>query len=394
MFALYVIHRGDTSTLYKIGAHTGNVKCLIRRYITAIPSLRLCIYHPFNNRKDLLITESFMKSKYIEIRQRNINGNLSEWYELDEKLLNEVKIDIENASSKLNTIIIKKEMSNTKEDTKEKKSNEFYITNVNSLVSMVQEERIIKPSYQREVDENRLPPIREYIINNMDRVNFYMPDIVLNRRGDTYRIVDGQHRVYALTKSNEEEKKRLTNINIRCAVMYDLDDEEEKQLFTFINKSVPCPQLYLISTERKDILTKFIIDIKYNFGHNTSPSEKPRVPNFNIKILTEAIVHARRDGTSYLADWYGDRIISNGEDLYNAFLLFNEYLGKKLTGTNGFRVYTLNRPRSADRHDEERFMSLLDLTRSRATHDAIICYLGFIDTERLLRCVFNHGMLY
>ena len=396
MFALYIIHKGDISDLYKIGSHTGNVKRLISRYITAIPLLKLYVYHHFCNRKDLLIAESFMKSKYINTRQRNINGNLSEWYELDEKLLNEVMIDIKNTSPKLNTITPKNENM----DTKERKANEFYITNIESLIRMVDEKKIVKPSYQREVDDNRLTHIREYITENMNKPNFYMPDIVLNRRVDTkinideYRIVDGQHRVYALTKSNENEKKNLTKINIRCVVMHDLNDDEEKQLFTFINKSVPCPQLYLIPAERKDIITKFIIDIKYSFGHSTSASEKPRVPNFNVKILAEAIVHIRRDGSSYISDWYGDRNISNGEDLYNAFVIFNEYLGKKLTGTNGFRVYTLNRPRSADKHDEERFMSLLDLTRNRSTHDTVLCYLGFMDIERLLRCVFNHGMLY
>lgn len=390
MFAIYVIHKGDNSMLYKIGSHTGNIKCLISRYITAIPLLKIYQYHLFNNRNDMLRVEHFLKNKYLNERLSNINGNLSEWYNLDEKLLDDVKNNIEN-SLKLNSDSKNKIMS---QKVIERKINEYKKVNINALINMFNAGNIVTPAYQRERDNKRLDVIKQHIIDNISNVNFYIPEIVLNTRGNKYRVIDGQHRLYALLNSTDEDLLILKNLSIRCVVIHELNDDEEKQLFMNINKSVPCPNLFLQPEEKINFINGFKNNIKNIFEHNISASEKPRLPNFNIRILIEAITHIRSDDTSYINDWYSDGTIKNDVDLYNAFIVFNEYLGNKLTGNQGFRVYKLNCPRSSDKHDEARFISLLEITRKRAIRGATICYIGFMDTERLLRCVFNHGMLY
>lgn len=66
-------------TRCKVGKHAGTLNELRSRYITAIPDLRINYFIRTHHAAEV---ETIFKSKYINYRIPNVNGNVSEWVEM------------------------------------------------------------------------------------------------------------------------------------------------------------------------------------------------------------------------------------------------------------------------------------------------------------------------
>ena len=94
MRAIYILSNGRTKR-YKVGSHTGDIKALKYRYITAIPDV---IIHQFIITPHAKEAERIIKEKLREKRVVNSNGNLSEW------IKDSLKVIVGNVMSVISTL--------------------------------------------------------------------------------------------------------------------------------------------------------------------------------------------------------------------------------------------------------------------------------------------------
>ena len=182
MFALYIIQQ-NTNGIYKIGVHTGSKKALISRYITAIPNVCICEFFIYMSKKVALVVETSIKQKYHNMRISNVNDNLSEWFTLDKRTLNEIIYYAEsfiapNLNKQLNII------NHTGSMTDENKENSVYITemitySIAELQDLYVAKLLILPDYQRPIENHRIENIKLYIVEKYNTPEFYLPEVVL-----------------------------------------------------------------------------------------------------------------------------------------------------------------------------------------------------------------------
>lgn len=118
MNTLYILsdlsHSDDK---FKIGHHSGSLKNLISRYITAIPELKI---NYFVHTAKAICIENYLKFVFKDYRVINSNGNASEWISLPlNSIVNELlkHIDDHETLYDNNTIIIIEESSTIKIET-------------------------------------------------------------------------------------------------------------------------------------------------------------------------------------------------------------------------------------------------------------------------------------
>lgn len=81
---IYILIDCNNNNLCKVGIHTGSKKKLINKYITAIPNIEIKLFKMINNPK---IMEDEIKSCFEDYRVKNANGKLSEWYNINYKII-------------------------------------------------------------------------------------------------------------------------------------------------------------------------------------------------------------------------------------------------------------------------------------------------------------------
>lgn len=79
LIMLYIVGNSSSfrTNLWKLGVHTGTLDTLRSRYITAIPDL---VVGPTFYHKSAKSIELFMKRAFVQFRQQNESGNLSEYF--------------------------------------------------------------------------------------------------------------------------------------------------------------------------------------------------------------------------------------------------------------------------------------------------------------------------
>lgn len=373
MFALYIC-KTETPSLYKIGIHTGNKKTLIKRYITPLPSISIYKFYQSTERKRVLDLESRIKQKFKEHRQLNSNGNLSEWFKLNDSVLTEIT---EYINQKL------------------KSHRTYNMFSIEELQEMFLSGKFVFPEYQRPIDDSRLDVIKNYIINCHDEPEYHMPEIVMNLIDGKFRIVDGQHRIMAFIRITGDDKKKCTraDVGLRSIIRNDLGIEQEKKLFININKAVSCPYIYLMKDDEKQILNDMKNYLYREFGHQISDSPRCIAPNLPINQVLDKIFVERKDGTSYIRDWYGEQVIRSPTDMCNGFYNFNGHLKNMFQSGDGFKIYKINCPKKSDKHGDQKFNQLLKQIKKKGTMRSE-CYLGLVDIDRICRCLFDHGKFY
>lgn len=115
-----------------------------------------------------------------------------------------------------------------------------------------------------------------------------------------------------------------------------------------------------------------------------------------ILMFQPLLKHSQKkniDGTSVIGDWFGDQTIHTSKDLRDGIDKFNEHVRSLLLSKDGFKIYKTNCPKKSDKHTKDTFNKLLNVVIKKAGQGTP-CYLGFIDIDRVARCMFSHGKLY
>jgi DNA sulfur modification protein DndB len=140
---------------------------------------------------------------------------------------------------------------------------------------------------QRELDENKVASIGQYIQYGLDGNDIYFSPLIFSARGqgsyDEQRheyslkmnerlvILDGQHRIKAfeylkkrmeVSNGNEEAYNMLLNFPMTIQVFADLSLEQERQLFTDINTKISqVNNTLLIMYKKDDLFGKLVREV-------------------------------------------------------------------------------------------------------------------------------------
>jgi hypothetical protein len=188
------------------------------------------------------------------------------------------------------------------------------------------------------------------------------------------------------------EREQLKGLKVRAVVKYGLNETMERELFLRINMAVPCPGMYLHPEKESVILNDLKHYIYFKFGHQVSNSVRCTSPNINIELFLNSISYKREDDTSPIGDWFGDGTVIDSDSLNKELLGLNKHIGNVLNGERGFEAYKINCPRRSNKHDITTFQKLLVIVKKKAVN-GIPCYLGFIDNNRIVACMFNRSKL-
>jgi hypothetical protein len=252
---------------------------------------------------------------------------------------------------------------------------------------------LTSPSFQRPVDENRVKALRQHITDTYASQIFHIPDVVLSETQPGFHIIDGQHRIKALIGIIGDDREKMKDFRLRVLVKRGLCEDDERKIFLHINMSVPCPGMYLQPRTEDEILNVFKNHIQHHFGHQASNSERCVSPNINVLQLMSSMSRKREDGTSYISDWFGDGTIVTGEDLIAELRELNTHIGVMLNSNNGFGLYKMNCPKRSNKHTEAVYSKLM-LSVKGKPQDHIVCYLGFVDNDKITMCMFNKNKLF
>ena len=188
------------------------------------------------------------------------------------------------------------------------------------------------------------------------------------------------------------EREQLIGLRVRAVVKHGLDETMERELFLRINMAVPCPGMYLHPEKEILILNDLKHYIYSTFGHQVSNSVRCTSPNINIELFLNSISYKREDDTSPIGDWFEDGTVTDSDSLNKELLGLNNHIGDVLNRGKGFDAYKMNCPRRSNKHDMVTFQKLLLIVKKKAVN-GIPCYLGFIDNNRIIACMFNRSKL-
>jgi hypothetical protein len=265
---------------------------------------------------------------------------------------------------------------------------------IRELQDMYNSGLLISPSYQRPVEESRIIPLRHHITSTYLSNIFHMPEVVLSKTIDGFHIIDGQHRIRALVGIIGSDRKKMKDFRLYASVKQGLCEDEERTIYLHINMSVPCPGIYLCQDIEREILNVFKNQIQYHFGHQASNSLKCCSPQFNVLQLLNSMSRKRDDDTSYLSDWFGDGTVSTGKDLIIELQELNTHIGVMLNSKNGFGLFKMNCPKSAINQTEAVYLRHLTTIKQKQTKGICICYLGFVNNDKITMCMFNKNKLF
>jgi hypothetical protein len=120
-----------------------------------------------------------------------------------------------------------------------------------SLYQVVSNTNIVPWELQRSLDQNRVNEIGNYFLEEYRKYGhvrlrgtiILCKKIELMGPNNTYYLIDGQHRYYSLAKLVQE--KLIPDIHVRFDILLVRSEEEIREEFNNINKSVPVPVHYL-----------------------------------------------------------------------------------------------------------------------------------------------------
>lgn len=383
MYFLYIIEGGKSG--YKIGIHSGGKRKLIKRYITALPSVRIHRLFNYSSRLTALRVEKHIKTKYYNNRIINSNGNASEWFDLKNCELDSIEYYASNFLQKLN-----KNIQPIKMD--EKNLRELTIQEIQDLFNA---KVFVFPDYQRPVNEERLEEIKNYFIKTYNTPTFYVPEVVLNKVGNSINIIDGQHRIRALMRIVGKDREDMKDFKLSVVLKHNLSEEDEKKIFLNINKSVPCPNMYLHPDTETKIIKEFKENILNTFGNKIVKTTKVQTPNMNIDHLIEAMCVKRDDPSnlSHLSYWFRNGLVSSGDELTREIMRLNNHIGVMLMSKNSFSLYKTICPDKGKKYTAKKLDNYLADAKKKALNGNV-CYLGFVRYNLLIDCMFDLNKLF
>ena len=168
----------------------------------------------------------------------------------------------------------------------------YEITNINFIglttLDRFNPDLIRCPDFQRILNNDRVEEIGEHI-----KYNKLFPIITLEigYLYDEFYLIDGQHRLSALKKTN------LINYIFEVHLTIVNTNEELKNLFKLINKNTPIPDDWLLINNMNDIKTN-MTDIFNNeiFLQILKPSQKPHRPHLSRPQLENLITNLYTEG--------------------------------------------------------------------------------------------------
>ncbi|MCH4825551.1 DNA sulfur modification protein DndB [Planococcus halocryophilus] len=168
---------------------------------------------------------------------------------------------------------------------------------------------------QRELDENKVASIGQYIQYGLDGNDIYFSPLIFSARGqgvfdegrqayslsmdERLIILDGQHRIRAfeflkrrmeVSNGNEELYHMLLNFPMTIQIFMDLELEQERQLFTDINtKSSVVNNTLLIMYKKDDMYGELVREVVNNLPIDLIEC---RAKSTRTKLMTASTLYA------------------------------------------------------------------------------------------------------
>ena len=137
--------------------------------------------------------------------------------------------------------------------------------------------------HNREVSRSRAEQIAANAAEAADPWFFGAPPVYLCRTtvggeaGDTWDIIDGQHRLEALTLMERPEDYELTVVEVTVA-----NEDEKRREFERINSGTPVPAVYW-SARTRDTLEEFARMLREDFPKAAQDKSTPQRPRYNTQ---------------------------------------------------------------------------------------------------------------
>jgi len=190
--------------------------------------------------------------------------------------------------------------------------------------------------YNRPPDLTRVNEIIKYIEAN-NSIDWVLYFAYSNNNIPKLEIYDGLHRMAAIT----EYIKRYELINARCplrdqiiliSIKINPTPGDIVDAFTFINKSVPVPELYF-GHIRKDIIEEIVEQWRDRYKLHFKPSMRTNIPNINRDIFIDIV--------SKIYEYY--KINEDKAKLENILINTNNYIKNLSSFPNPVSVKALEK---------------------------------------------------
>jgi hypothetical protein len=369
MTSIYIL---SNNNVFKIGKHTGNYDKLISRYTTSNINFNVILLKKYTQQNIAQVIENKIKTQYYDNRCLNINDNKSEWYNLSESELYDVKQIILSAEN---------ETKNTKPFSTQ--SMKYDVKYPNDIKHLYETNRIKTYKFQRPINAKRVNDIKKYIEDNYTHANFIMPPIFVNEIDYDYYILDGQHRIDAIRQLDD-----IYNFPIHFHITQNLNESQEKVAFININKSEPVPIVYLSDSEIKNIMNEFKTKLQNKYPQHIKSSSKCRMPNFCVDSIINTLLEIE-DGyeLSPFNMLYSHGYTTNSNELLEHFINVNNYISSKLKSRHGNDFYNDIR-RTKKRHTNEDIQkNLKKIKKASRMSNNTECYLGLCNYKKLISIV-------
>lgn len=390
MTSLYIITVNNKE--YKIGIWSSSRKKLISRYVTYHPNFTILLYVTNKNPKVATCVEYMLKQMYIDNRVKNNNGNLSEWFNLSPKLLEEIitKIDyimpsIMDMTSSMNTVV-----DNNMEDTTDVyPATQPFIEymNIYKIQDLYMTSKLRVGDYQRKINKERIPDLKESIITAANNpFTSHIPGILVVLRNDVYSIVDGQHRIAAIMSIVGDERKKIGDNFKFMFHVYNCDYKSEVDMFRSINQSQPCPEMYLQKSKLFEYTTALDKWFQQTFPSYVKTSKWPRAPNFNIDHIINELCKKYNNDKSIIGDWFAKGVINDIDTIPKAFSKLNNAVGTLFTadirGLNNYHKYGT---RACKKHNLKSYNKVI----AKINNSNKRCYLGTLHLDTITNYLFR-----
>lgn len=308
---------------FKIGRTIQDEHTLLSSYTRGAGNPFIIFFKKVPIEYDYKRIEKNILNKVFTYRIKNCNNKLSEWVKIEIDLLLYIINEefSEMSETKLNINYID-ELVNNKEI-----SYKF----VKKLLSL---EFLVRPNYQREIEENRVDIICKYIMSNFNKPYFVMGSVILSFRDKKLYIVDGLHRLHAIQKIMNISAEDLSHMKISVILLNGLNILEEKKVFKTINMSLPVNKIIVHDDEIGIYVNAVKNIVTSKWKKFITKTEKFHIPNINIDMLINDLVERNlikckiENGEVFTVDEYINKIME-----------LNNYIGEKLKGHESSTIY-------------------------------------------------------
>lgn len=254
--------------------------------------------------------------------------------------------------------------------------------NLLTLQKWHDEDRFVRPKYQRPVDEERVDDLVKWIKENYNKASYHMQPITVNTYKNKYNIIDGQHRIAAFVKLNASVVKKLNMEKLYITMEFKkVSLEDEKQIFLNINKSKPCARYYLSDDDKKAIIDDIIGQMREEWEPHFKGSRKCRQYHINEENIREILGgNVPGSSTSVLEYFHDVHDIESANDIFDAIYNYNSEIGEILIGTNGYKEY--KKIAKSKRSSRKTFNGAIERINEYADESGKDpCYLGMVNLQ-------------